>query len=111
MARQNNVTPFVRSCVALWLAGTKEGQWSVADVIYDLREAHTSLGEVDVSKAVSNELVRLEYIGKLSSYQGSLDDGCGVGRPPRVYCRRVCPTLLPEFQSPTNGSVQRFKTC
>jgi hypothetical protein len=108
----NEHTPFVRSCVALWLAGTVQTQWSVADVIYDLKEKHTSLDGVDVSKAVSNELVRLEYIGKLISTQGSLEDGCGVGRPPRLYRRRTCPQLMSVFlKTPTNGSVQQSQTC
>lgn len=110
MARQNNSTPFVRSCIALWLAGTTETQFSVADIITGLKQAHTSLESLDsiyLCKSVSNELTRLEYIGKLESYQGTLEDGCGVGRPPRVYRRRVCLALL----KPTNGSVQDSKTC
>ena len=110
MANPN--TPFVRSCVALWLAGTTEDQWSVADVIACLKQAHTSLEAIDVSKAVSNELVRLEYIGKLVSHKGTLEDGCGVGRPPRVYRRRTCPQLMSVFlKTPTNGSVQQSQTC
>jgi hypothetical protein len=104
----NTHTPFVRSCVALWLAGTSETTFCVADVIACLKDTHTSLEAVDLSKAVSNELVRLEYIGKLVSHVGKLEDGCGVGRPPRVYARSVCPHMMVAFQQKsTDGSLQQ----
>lgn len=94
MAKKNETTPFVRQCIALWVAGCTETQFSIADIIAGLQQAHTSLTGVDLSKAVSNELTRLEYVGKLMSKPGTFEDGCGVGRPPRVYTKRFCPVLL-----------------
>ena len=90
MSKKNDATPFVRQCVALWVAGVGSVSFSVANVVNGLHEAHPSLDDIDVSKAVSNELVRLEHVGKLTSHVGSVEDGCGMGRPPRVYVKRYC---------------------
>lgn len=92
--KKNEITPFVRQCIALWIAGVGNVSFSVADVVSGLYESHPSLDGIDVSKAVSNELVRLEHVGKLSSHVGSVEDGCGFGRPPRVYVKRYCMTSI-----------------
>ena len=89
MAKQSDCTPFVRQCVGLWIAGTKLGEFTVSDLQTALQEEHTALLDVDLCKAVSNELIRLETKHKLLSRKGIKGlDGCGVGRPPRVYRRR-----------------------
>lgn len=88
--KKNETTPFVRQCISLWLARCDKSQFSIADIIAGIQKQHTTLQGVDLSKAVSNELTRLEYIGKLRSEQGTLEDGCGVGRPPKVYTKRFC---------------------
>mgnify|MGYP001585581045 CR=1 FL=1 len=90
MAKKNEATPFVRQCMALWVASNRNLRFSIADIIAGLQKAHIGLAGIDLSKAVSNELTRLEYVGILSSEQGTFEDGCGVGRPPRVYVKRVC---------------------
>lgn len=89
MADQNYETPFIRQCIGLWMAGTKLTEFTVADIQTALHEAHTSLFTQDLCKAVSNELIRLETKHRLLSRKGIKGvDGCGVGRPPRVYRKR-----------------------
>lgn len=90
MLRQNETTPFVRQCVNLWIAGTKLKEFTVSEVQTDLWEAHSGLLDLDLCKAISNELIRLETKHRLLSRRGIKGvDGCGLGRPPRVYrCRR-----------------------
>lgn len=90
MAKKNEGTPFIRQCISLWLASARSPQFSIADIIAGLQRQHTSLQGLELSKPVSNELTRLEYVGKLISQNGTLEDGCGVGRPPRVYTKRLC---------------------
>jgi hypothetical protein len=90
MASQNNETPFVRQCVALWLAQYGTLEMCVPSIVNDLKQAHASLEDIDITKAVSNEMIRLETLGKLTSRVGTVDDGCGIGRPPRLYKKRYC---------------------
>lgn len=86
----NQVTPYVRSCVNLWLAGSTLKEFTVSELIQDLEGQHETLQGVDLCKAISNELIRLETQHKLLSRKGVKGfDGCGMGRPPRVYRRNM----------------------
>lgn len=98
----NQVTPYVRSCVNLWLAGCTLAEFTVSELIQALEGQHETLVGVDLCKAISNELIRLETQHKLLSRKGVKGfDGCGQGRPPRVYRRNMI------FKAdPTNGSRQ-----
>lgn len=88
MAKQNDCTKFVRECISLWIAGTQLKEFTVSELQSDLQERHRLL-DVDLCKAVSNELIRLESKHRLLSRRGVKGlDGCGLGRPPRVYRKR-----------------------
>lgn len=88
--KQNSITPFLRQCVNLWLAGWTKPEFTVTDVSTGLYQAHTAFIDVDMTKAISNELVRLETRHKLVSRRGVKGvDGSGIGRPPRVYRKLV----------------------
>lgn len=90
MTAKNESTPFVRACVNLWIAGTTLVEFTVAEVITDLQVTHQSLTRIDLSKAVSNELYRLETKHKLQSKKGIRGvHGCGIGRTPRVYWCKI----------------------
>lgn len=101
MAKKNQATPFIRQCVGLWLASCRTPKFSIADIIAGLQRRHASLQALDLSKAVSNELVRLEYVGKLTSEPGTFDDGCGIGRPPKLYTKRICKASLVKMKRRT----------
>lgn len=89
MADQNYETPFIRECINLWLASNTLKEFTVADIQTALQDTHKSLYTLDLCKAVSNELIRLETKHRLLSRKGIKGiDGCGVGRPPRVYRKR-----------------------
>lgn len=87
----NEITPFVRACVHLWLAETTLTEFSVHHVTGDLSEKHSGLDDLpSLCKTVSNELVRLETAHKLISRKGVKGfDGSGVGRTPRVYRKNM----------------------
>ena len=87
----NEITPFVRSCVNLWLAETVLTEFTIADITPNLEEKHPGLkGLASICKTVSNELVRLQTAHKLLSRKGIKGvDGCGVGRTPRVYRKNM----------------------
>lgn len=85
-----DITPFVRQCVYMWIAHNLHHEFTVAHLISDLQHKHRELAELDLCKAISNELIRLERFHKLGSRQGVKgEDGCGQGRPPRVYKRKI----------------------
>ena len=89
MAFQNYETPFVRQCINVWLAGTTLKEFTVSDIMEDIVLPPDTRLSVDLCKAVSNELIRLETQHRLLSRKGIKGfDGCGVGRPPRVYHKR-----------------------
>lgn len=87
----NEITPFVRSCVNLWLAETLLTEFTVSNIISDLADKHPGLDELpSLCKSVSNELVRLETAHKLKSRAGIKGvDGSGVGRTPRAYRKNM----------------------
>lgn len=98
MARpQNSSTPFIRQCISLWMADNKNvPNWSTplitSSLCYD-RKLFTGMFEDEypiVSKAVSNELARLEKKGMLVSREGCETDPLelrGLGRPAKVFTR------------------------
>lgn len=89
MAFQNYETPYMRQRIALWLAGTTLYEFTVSDIMQGVDIPADSVQTVDLCKAVSNELIRLETQHRLLSRKGVKGvDGCGVGRPPRVYHKR-----------------------
>lgn len=87
----NEITPFIRACVNLWLAETLLTEFTVSQIISDLAEKHPGLDELpSLCKSVSNELVRLQTAHKLRSRKGIKGlDGGGVGRTPRVYRKNM----------------------
>lgn len=96
----NDVTPFVRQCIALWLASNRQATFSVSEVCKSLQDQHKSLQDLDLTKSVSNELIRLETIGLLSSRKGFKGESPNeTGRPPRVYKRVYCEQSLKVLRS------------
>lgn len=89
MTLKNVETPFVRRCVALWLASSGDGEFTSVQVTADLKRLHPSLVHLDTQKAVSNELIRLEGKHKLGSRKADAHYGCGVGRRPRLYRKKI----------------------
>lgn len=91
MPIKNEITPFIRACVNLWLAETVLTEFTVSQIISDLAEKHPGLDELpSLCKSVSNELVRLQTAHKLYSRMGVKGfDGNGVGRTPRVYRKNM----------------------
>lgn len=87
----NEITPFIRSCVNLWLAETVLPEFTVSQIISDLAKKHPGLHELpSLCKSVSNDLVRLETAHKLLSRSGIKGvDGSGVGRTPRAYRKNM----------------------
>lgn len=87
------VTPFIRQCIYMWIAGNNLEEFTVWEVQRGVESAHKALEELkdlDLSKAVSNELQRLERWHKLGSRKGIKGEGgCGLGRPPRVFYRKI----------------------
>lgn len=91
MMGKNEHTPFIRQCIALWLAQNAYHSFSVPSVVTDLIQTYSGLQGIDITKAVSNEMIRLEKLGNFTSRQGStVEDGCGIGRPPLIYTKRFC---------------------
>lgn len=89
MSKKNELTPFVRQCMALWLAENKSRDYfTVSEICSDLKLKHDVLDEIDLTKYVSNDLIRLEKVGILKSYKGVVSNG--TGRPPKVYQRVYC---------------------
>lgn len=83
-------TPYLRKCVNEWLANSKTNEFHVNDISYELTEKYDDLIDLDITKAVSNELIRLERHHKLTSRKGIKGvDSSGVGRPPRVYKKNM----------------------
>lgn len=91
MPAPNEITPYVRSCVNLWLADTTLKEFSVSDILPDLERKHKELSALpSLCKSVSNELVRLQTAHKLLSRKGIKGvDGSGVGRTPRAYRKNM----------------------
>jgi hypothetical protein len=91
MPAPNEITPYVRSCVNLWLASTTLLEFSVSDIVPELERKHEGLSELPcICKSVSNELVRLETAHKLLSRKGIKGvHGSGVGRTPRAYRKNM----------------------
>lgn len=85
-----DVTPFIRQCVYMWIAGNPLSEFTVWEVQRGVEKAHKVVADLDLSKAVSNELQRLEWQHKLGSRKGIRGEGgCGLGRPPRVFYRKI----------------------
>lgn len=89
MTPKNVETPFIRQCVALWLAGHDDPEFTSIRIASDLQDKHPALRDINITKAVSNELIRLEGKHKLGSRKGTSDDWCGNGRPPKLYRKKV----------------------
>lgn len=82
-------TPMIREYVHEWLSSRLD-DFSIADLIRDHEDVSTGLGSVELCKAISNELMRLERRHRLSSRHGVKGvDGCGVGRTPKVFSIKV----------------------
>lgn len=65
-------------------------EFTVWEVQRGVEKAHKALEDLDLSKAISNELQRLERWHKLGSRKGIKGEGgCGLGRPPRVFYRKI----------------------
>lgn len=89
MPIKNEITPYVRSLVNLWLAGQTE-TFTVLDIVRDVKDRHAQLEGMNLVKILSNELIRLENKHKLGSRPGVRGvDNQGVGRVPRVYTIKV----------------------
>jgi len=86
-------TDYLRQCIGLCVAGMSS-PFTVTQIVSLLNERHKFIG-VDVSKAVSNELQRLQKRGMLESRLGVKgDDPYLVGRPPRVFNKVYCKLSL-----------------
>lgn len=93
--KKNEITPFVRQCITLWFAGNTDQKFTVSQICRELKEKHSILLEIDLCKAVSNELIRLESLGIMTSRKGAPEDvEHGTGRPPRVYRLTYCTQSL-----------------
>lgn len=94
MARPTNqCTNQIRQLVTHWLARTTLKEFTVIDITCDLSRQTESLKVVDLTKAVSNDLIRRQSSGMLSSRSGSADDmvldkPVRAGRPARLYWRK-----------------------
>lgn len=85
-----DITPYIRQCIHLWLAGTDLQEFTVWEVTRGLERDHSTFADIDISKAVSNELQRLERWHKLGSRKGVKGEaGCGLGRPPRTFYKKI----------------------
>lgn len=83
MARPANAhTYIIRQLVSGWLTRTSLKTFSVPTLIHELSYVLDIYKSIDISKVLSNELIRREHAGMLSSEIG---EPHGVGRPPRVY--------------------------
>lgn len=79
----NAVTPFVRQCVKLWVAENQHLEYfTVTDICNDIYSQHSVLQEIDLTKAVSNELIRLKTIGLIKDV-GVFSNP--IGRPAKAY--------------------------
>jgi hypothetical protein len=86
-------TDYLRQCIGLCVAGM-DSPFTVTQIVSLLNERHKFIG-VDVSKAVSNELQRLQKHCMLESRLGVKgDDQYLVGRPPRVFNKVYCQRSL-----------------
>lgn len=97
--KRNSQTDFVRDFVRLWLSSGKLDSFSVCDVTSSINHDLSILIDVDISKAVSNELQRLESVGIITSRKGVKEDRKGSGRPPRVFTRVYCSDSLMMFKA------------
>jgi hypothetical protein len=87
---QNQVTPYIRSVLKLWLADIQQQEFTVYDACQYMNENHPLSG-IDLTKAVSNELIRLKDMGKIECVG---DQPMPLGRPVRLYKKRYCQDTL-----------------
>lgn len=91
-AQQNTQTPMIRNAVKEWLSNHNPEQFTVPQICQYLSRKFTGL---DLTKYVSNELLRLEKVGTLASVPGSKENNLyGMGRPPRLYFKVYCDLVL-----------------
>lgn len=90
MAKQNSITPIIREVVKQWLINVSRETFTVPDIVYSLQQLE-ELATVDLAKAVSNELIRLEGNNVIECVG---IDHMTHGRPPKLYAMKYCqPTL------------------
>lgn len=86
MARQQNTeTIHVRQAVTGWLSRTQMIEFTVSDVVSGVSPMLDRFPNLNVNKAVSNDLIRRQKMGLLRYRMGTVADGLSVGRPPRFY--------------------------
>lgn len=85
MARPpNKETNVIRELVSGWLSRTTLKSFTVPTLLHELDSLLSIYKCLDLSKCLSNDLMRRERAGMLKS---ELGEPVGVGRPPRVYSR------------------------
>lgn len=86
----NEVTPYLRSLMRMWLSSVKREQFTLYDAVEYLESNH-QLGPINLKKAVSNELIRLKGMGKIRS---AGNQPMPVGRPVTLYEKSYCQDTL-----------------
>ena len=103
---QNEITPFIRQCMALWFAENRTGDISVIDICQSLRGKHAVLADIDLTKAVSNELLRYEVLGAIEQIDVKKP---ATGRPAKLYKRRYCKITLGVMSEPVELNMLRYE--
>lgn len=78
---QNKHTMVVRNAVTNWIQRTNPPFFTTPMIVTDLMPSLSHL-QVDLCKAVSNELVRRQVQGFIECVTTEV---VGIGRPPKVY--------------------------
>lgn len=88
MARlQNSETKEIRNRVTQWLGRVGGVQFTVNDVVKGLLGGYSENPSYSLVKGVSNDLIRREGLGLLTSRKGDVCDSNG-GRPPKIYRKK-----------------------
>lgn len=86
MARKPNPETYtIRQYITNWLTRTNVLTFTVPLLMRELESLLEPYKGCDLSKQISNDLIRREQCGMLVSEVG---EPHGVGRPPRVYKQR-----------------------
>jgi hypothetical protein len=84
---------FLRQCIKMTVASFDK-PFTVTQVLSSMNGLY-EFGDIDVSKAVSNELQRMQKLRLLESRPGVKGDDPNLqGRPPRVFTKIYCQQSL-----------------
>lgn len=103
-------TPFIRAAVADWLNWNQQPMFTVKDICKGLKSSHKALESMNLTKPVSNELIRLENLYIIKGRKGFAEEiPEGTVRPPTMYKMLYCDDSLALLKVVQRDDVQRLQ--